>query len=74
MSYRIALYIIDSAGAAIQSDSVHGGVVENQRYALLYRMALYIIDSVGRQFKPILCLVRWWTIKGMPCDTEWHST
>ena len=31
-----------------------------------YRMALYIIDSMGRQFKPVLCMVGWWTIKGRP--------
>jgi hypothetical protein len=49
---------------------VHGGVVDNQRYALSYRMAFYRIDSVGLQFKPILCMVGWGTIKGRPCHTE----
>jgi hypothetical protein len=62
------------SGTAIQAESVHGGVVGNRRYALSYRMALYIIDSVGLLFKPILCMVGWWTIKGKPCHTEWHST
>ena len=62
------------SGAAIQADSVHGGVVDNQKQALSYRIAFFIIDPVGRQFKPILCMVGWWTIKGRPCHTEWHST
>ena len=42
------------SGGAIQADSVHGGVVDNQRYTLSYRIAFYIIDPVWRQFKQIL--------------------
>jgi hypothetical protein len=41
---------------------------------LSYRMTLYMIDSMGRQFKPILGMVGWWTIKGRTWHTEWHST
>ena len=63
-----------SSGAAIQADSVHGGVVYTQRLALSYRIAFYIMNKVGLQFKPIMCMVGWWTIKGRPCHTEWHST
>jgi hypothetical protein len=38
---------------------VHGGVVDNQRYALSYRIAFHIIDSVGLHFNPILRMVGW---------------